>query len=68
MALCNFVLTVVVVWVWFPRQDIETIRARRQELHRRTRRLLLEPIVAPWSSPGSREVASEEPAASSEPE
>ena len=40
MSLCNFVLTVVVVKVWFPRQDLALIRERRRELQRRATRWL----------------------------
>ncbi|MCC6217826.1 MAG: serine/threonine protein kinase [Polyangiaceae bacterium] len=43
MALANLVFTGVVVGVWFPRQDLEALRARRAELRARTRELVLEP-------------------------
>ena len=36
----NFVLTVVLLRVWFPRQDIEKIKERRLELRRRARKWL----------------------------
>ncbi len=35
MALCNLVLTFVILRVWFPRQDLERIRAQRQAMRRR---------------------------------
>ena len=40
MSLCNLVLTVVIVRVWFPRQDLDRIRERRRELRRRATRWL----------------------------
>jgi hypothetical protein len=40
MSLCNLVLTVVLVKMWIPREDIETIRRRRAELRRRAERWL----------------------------
>ena len=41
MSLCNAVLTAVIVFVWFPRQDIEALRKRRGELQQRAQRLFL---------------------------
>jgi serine/threonine-protein kinase len=41
-AVDNATLTLVVLLVWFPRQDIEVIRERRNELRRRARKLFLE--------------------------
>ncbi len=41
MAIDNAVLTTVLVLVWFPRQDIETIRKRREDLQKRAQRLFL---------------------------
>jgi serine/threonine-protein kinase len=43
MSLCNLVLTIVLVRMWFPREDIETIRLRRAELRRRAERWLRPP-------------------------
>jgi len=40
MSFCNLVLTVVLVKMWFPREDIEMIRRRRAELRRRAERWL----------------------------
>lgn len=40
MSLCNLVLTVVLVKMWYPREDIEAIRRRRAELRRRAERWL----------------------------
>ncbi|HEX8796470.1 MAG TPA: serine/threonine-protein kinase [Polyangiaceae bacterium] len=40
MSLCNLVLTVVLVKMWFPRDEIEAIRRRRAELRRRAERWL----------------------------
>jgi hypothetical protein len=40
MSLDNFVLTVVVVKVWFPRQDLARIKERRRELRARAGRWL----------------------------
>ena len=42
MALDNFVLTVIVLRFWFPKQDIERIKERRAELRQRARRWLIE--------------------------
>ena len=41
MAIDNAVLTVVLLFVWFPRQDIETIRKRREDLQQRAQRMFL---------------------------
>ena len=43
MALCNLVLTFVVVRVWFPQQDLAVIRARRQAMRRRATQWLRPP-------------------------
>jgi len=40
MSLCNLVLTVVLVKVWFPRQDIARIQERRRELRSRAKQWL----------------------------
>jgi eukaryotic-like serine/threonine-protein kinase len=40
MSLCNLVLTIVLVKMWLPREEIETIRRRRAELRRRAERWL----------------------------
>jgi serine/threonine-protein kinase len=40
MSLCNLVLTVVVVRLWFPRQDLALIHERRRELRARAKRWL----------------------------
>lgn len=42
MALCNLILTVVLLRVWFPKQDIERINETRKEIRRRARAWLLE--------------------------
>jgi serine/threonine-protein kinase len=42
MILDNLVLTVVLVRIWLPRQDLETVRARRRALQSRARGLLLD--------------------------
>ena len=43
MSFDNLVLTLVLVRVWFPRQDLERIKERRLELRRRARKWLSEP-------------------------
>jgi serine/threonine-protein kinase len=43
MALDNLVLTFVILRVWFPKQDLERIRARRLEMRRRAERWLRRP-------------------------
>jgi serine/threonine-protein kinase len=40
MSLCNLVLTVILVKVWFPRQSVARIQERRRELHARAGRWL----------------------------
>jgi hypothetical protein len=40
MSFCNLVLTIVLVKMWFPREEIEMIRRRRAELRRRAERWL----------------------------
>jgi serine/threonine-protein kinase len=40
MSLCNLVLTVILVRVWFPRQDLARIQDRRRELRARAGRWL----------------------------
>jgi len=42
MSFANLVFTVVVVWVWLPRQDLERVNEKRLELRRQARRLLFE--------------------------
>ncbi len=42
MSITNVVFTLVLVRVWFPRQDMERMNERRLELRRRVRRLFLE--------------------------
>jgi hypothetical protein len=42
MSLDNLVLTVVLVRVWFPKQDVARIKERRAELRQRARRWLIE--------------------------
>jgi serine/threonine-protein kinase len=42
MALDNAVLTYVMVRVWLPRQDVEKIKTRREEIRRRARRMFLD--------------------------
>ncbi len=42
MALDSLVFTIVLVRVWFPKQDIERIQERRRELRRRARRWIVE--------------------------
>jgi len=43
MALCNLVLTFVILHVWFPKQDLARIRARRQAMRRRAAQWLRPP-------------------------
>ncbi|HEY4122743.1 MAG TPA: serine/threonine-protein kinase [Byssovorax sp.] len=43
MAVCNAVLTLVLVRVWFPRDDVQMFAERGKAFHRRARRLFLEP-------------------------
>jgi hypothetical protein len=43
MAFCNLVLTLVVLRVWFPKQDLERIQARRREMRRKAERWLRAP-------------------------
>jgi hypothetical protein len=45
MALCNLVLTFVVLRVWFPKQDLALIRERRRAMQRRAARWLRPPSV-----------------------
>jgi serine/threonine-protein kinase len=40
MSFANLVLTVVLVGVWFPRQDLEAMRERRRALQSKTRRFV----------------------------
>jgi serine/threonine-protein kinase len=40
MSIANFTLTVVLLKVWFPRQDVALLRERRRELRQRARRWL----------------------------
>jgi hypothetical protein len=48
----NALLTYVLVRVWYPKQDFERIRARRQELRQRARRWLTEsPEKSPEKDP-----------------
>jgi eukaryotic-like serine/threonine-protein kinase len=42
MSFDNAVLTYVLVRIWLPRQDVEKIRTRRQEIRQRARRLFLD--------------------------
>jgi hypothetical protein len=42
MSLDNLILTIVLVRVWFPKQDIARIKERRAELRQRARRWLIE--------------------------
>jgi hypothetical protein len=43
MSLDNLVLTVVLLTVWYPREDVERIRERRRELQRRATRWFNQP-------------------------
>ncbi len=43
MALCNLVLTFVILRVWFPKQDLAAIHARRQAMRRRAAQWLRPP-------------------------
>jgi serine/threonine-protein kinase len=47
MAFDNAVLTYVMVRIWLPRQDVEKIMNRRQELRQRARRMWLDARAAP---------------------
>jgi serine/threonine-protein kinase len=56
MAASSLVLTVMIVRVWFPKQDLERIHARRKEVRRRARKWILDlgrgPL--PPDKPGTR--------------
>jgi hypothetical protein len=42
MSFDNAVLTYMLVRIWLPRQDVEKIKTRRQEIRQRARRMFLD--------------------------
>ncbi len=42
MSFCNLVFTGVLLRIWFPRQELEKLKARRQEIRQRARRMFLD--------------------------
>jgi hypothetical protein len=45
MSFDNLVLTIVLVRVWFPKQDLAKIRERREEIRKKARQWLYEGVT-----------------------
>ncbi len=50
MSVDNAILTLIVIFVWFPKQDVETLRKRREELRASARHMFLSRARSPQNS------------------